>query len=265
MCFTIGLEDKSSKNNETAFVTKKLEESEIFFSIYCTKNKTFIKTFLENDENKKTSCDILSQYIFDVYIKNYIYKYINLYYSYFDKNEKNEIYESFATDREKRFVSAKLFEYLKENNSLLVEGFVNFRLKDYLLDAEDRIEIIVEDMLAKKEYYEFIKLLKYFINVRDSKCDTVNIVKSKNGAYVLYDNQGNKIEADGRKEFMFEISDEEFCINDVLINDLISISPKRVIIHNKENFENVQILKTVEGIFENHFEYCPGCDLCKNK
>lgn len=265
LCFTIGLEKKFPGTSCYEDITYEFNKNKIFYSAYDTKNKIILKTFIDKEEIKKTVSNILCEYVFSKYIKERIYKYLKCYYSYFSDDEKKEIYESLFDERERKYLSKKIYEFLCESDSLIIEGFVNFRLKDYLLRCEDRVEIIVEDMLIRKEYYEFIGYLKYFINVQNHKCEVVSIVKEKTGLYTLYDENNEIINNDVKKEFMFEFADEEFCVNDVLINDLISISPKRVVVHNKENFENAQILKTIESIFENKFSYCDGCALCREE
>lgn len=266
LCFTIGLENKFTGKINLDKIKEHLNKNKIFYSICYSKsnNRIFIKTFLDNDENKKFTCDIFSEYIFENYILKHINNYIKEYYSCLNLVTEKEIIKSFFNENEINYVSRKLLEYLKDNNTLIIEGFVNFRLKRYLDMSFQRVDAVIEDIMIKNEYNELIGYLKYFINSQNSKYDVINIVKYKNGAYNLYDSSLNPVEIGARGDFMFEFADEEFCINDVLINDLINLSPKRVIIHNKENFETREILKTVESIFENNFSYCVGCNLCKN-
>ncbi len=266
LCFTIGLENKFTGKINLDKIKDCFNKNKIFYSICSSKNnnRIFIKTFLDNDENKKISCDIFSEYIFENYIINHINYYMDEYYEGLTDITKNEIIKSFFNEFEMDFVSKKLLDYLNENNTLIVEGFVNFRLNRYLDISCERIDSAIEDIMIKNEYNELIGYLKYFVNSQSSKYDVINIVKYKNGSYNLYDSSFNVVEIGTRGDFMFEFAEEEFCINDVLINDLINLSPKRVVIHNKENFETNEILKTVESIFETNFSYCVGCKFCKN-
>ncbi len=40
--------------------------------------------------------------------------------------------------------------------------------------------------MVEKEYNEFIKLLKYFVDVQENKIDEVNIIIDKLGNYIRY-------------------------------------------------------------------------------
>ena len=53
--------------------------------------------------------------------------------------------------------------------------------------------------MIEKEYKEFIKLLKYFVDIQESKIEKINIY-IKGGGYVLKDGYGNDVFGDFMKE-----------------------------------------------------------------
>ena len=60
-------------------------------------------------------------------------------------------------------------KYIKENKSIILTGFVSFRLKNYVLELDELIESAVNKFLIDKEYLEFVSLLKIICRFKDSK------------------------------------------------------------------------------------------------
>ncbi|HAT4197542.1 TPA: putative sporulation protein YtxC, partial [Clostridium perfringens] len=113
-------------------------------------------------------------------------------------------------------------EFILENDYINIEGFITFRMKNFLKDIECIIDKVVEDYMIEKEYNEFIKLLKYFVDIQDCKLEEVNIIVQKNGSYEVKDSKGLDI----FKDFLNEITDaaEVGIINteDIIISGLIT-------------------------------------------
>ena len=65
----------------------------------------------------------------------------------------------------------KIKECLEENEVINIKGFITFRMKELREDIECIIDKIVEDYMIEKEYKEFIKLLKYFVDILESKIE----------------------------------------------------------------------------------------------
>ena len=49
-------------------------------------------------------------------------------------------------------------------------------MKELRSDIEEIIDKVIEGYMVEKEYKEFIKLLKYFVDIQESKIDLINIV-----------------------------------------------------------------------------------------
>ena len=54
---------------------------------------------------------------------------------------------------------------IEENNEFNINGFLLFRMKDLRLNIEVLIDRVIENYIIDKEYEEFIRLLKYFVNI----------------------------------------------------------------------------------------------------
>ena len=85
----------------------------------------------------------------------------------------------------KNSIIDKITRCIEENNEINISGFLTFRTKELKRDLECIVDKVVEEYMVEKEYNEFIKLLKYFVEIQESKVDEVNILIEKNGDYYL--------------------------------------------------------------------------------
>ena len=188
-------------------------------------------------------------------------------YFYFDKNDKKIIFDEYKilinkiSNYEKEFKFNKIYiplkDYLKDNKSIILEGFLNFRLRDYIEYLKELLQEAVNQFLIDKEYIEFVNLLKGYVDSKVPNNELVNLVYVNNEA-ILLSQDGNIIALD---EFDLKyLSDISFSNNDYVLNTLVGILPSQIVLHlatPKDNF-----IKTIELIFGNKVKTCSGCDLC---
>ncbi|SHJ62771.1 putative sporulation protein YtxC [Clostridium cavendishii DSM 21758] len=252
-------------------------------------NTHFVKLICDDDVYSKKVESIV-----DIYISNILYKIV------IDNFRKQEMYEYltdtyfFLKHEEIMEVEEKLMEALsfkgsisdetniycmnrvnnivekikgclEENREININGFLIFRMKDLVNDIELIIDKIVEKYMVEKEYKEFIKLLRYFVEIQDSKIEELNIIISKTGSYEITDNHGKDI----FKDFISELAEckigDSINIEDVIISGLITNAPKKIIIHKKENCTNEEFLDTIMNVFCERVEICNDCTLCTTK
>jgi putative sporulation protein YtxC len=157
----------------------------------------------------------------------------------------------------------KIEEYLQESYEIILDGFITFRLKDINDDLSSIIDRIVEEYIVEKEYSEFIKLLKYFVDIQESKYELINIYVKKDGDYIIEDENAANITNDIFEDFTGEALKGEVSKHDILISALITTAPKRLIIHNAENSQSQETIDTLKSIFLDRLEFCTGCEKCK--
>lgn len=172
---------------------------------------------------------------------------------------------SFCKANRRSRIMRSIFEYLEAENEFNIEGFLNFRLNMYINELNETIERALEIFLAEKEYNEFIKLLRYFVEIQECKLDTIHLYQSKDGKYQLYDENKNRISSEYFDELRSEILDETINYDDLLISTLITISPKKITIHDVEGFKNRELLQTIMNVFAERITICSKCDLCRNQ
>ncbi len=232
--------------------------------------------------------------IFKYCVANALYEYIKLYeepdilnkmvnydYYYFDMNERKQIRnniklimekekkqdqdENSESYKKKLAIIESLIHYLKINSMINLRGFITFRLKNYIIALQDMVEYGVEEFLINKEYNEFIKLLRYFVDIQEAKIDEVHILLEENNKYKLYDQYGKIIDNDYLKMIAAEMVDNEINYEDLLISSLITIAPNKIFIHRIANLKNPELIKTISRVFVNKVKICDNCDLCRVK
>lgn len=233
-----------------------------------------------NRSTREVFIHYLANALADIIIGNleqyFVVKIVEHNYNYFEQHEREEILEKALLhlknyissnghnylpqiDRKDR-VLTRILDYLKTNNELIIEGFIRFRLKDYFQELENTVEQAVEDYMMEKEYLEFIRLLKYFVDIQEPRTGTVNIILRDQGLFRLLDQEGLIIDNEYLEGFIAQMMEKDVDYGDLLISALISIAPAKIIVHFDETHP---VVETLNNIFGSRVIFCKGCNLCE--
>ena len=189
-------------------------------------------------------------------------------YFYFDYNEKEKILDicfdilsddfNNLFDKKFKILYDIFYEFISNNKMIILNGFINFRLKKYLSILDDVTCQAVNSFVIEKEYLEFISLLKLYINSQEYGCDVVHIIFSSTES-ILLDKNLIVVTDDIFKAKI--LSDITFSSNDYILNSLLTLLPKKIYIHLIDNFID-EFINTLELIFENRIHLCTDCDIC---
>ncbi len=220
----------------------------------------------------------LADLIIEQYEDKLLNRIINSNYGYFNSAEKKDIlqisqkiirndekvfFNTLFQIRRRNLIIKKLMEYFEGSSSIILDGFVNFRLRDYIKELEDIIDNAVDDFLIEREYKEFIRLLRYFVEIQESKFNFVHVVMQYDDNYILLDEKKREITNDCIQEFISELPEAEINHDDLLVSSLITLAPKSIIIHNWERFKNQKLLDTIKNVFSGKVVLCGGCNVCE--
>lgn len=219
----------------------------------------------------------LADYIIRQYEERLLNRIVNSNYCYFNTTEKKEIlgkalaiirnedknfFNSLFLIRRRNVIIRRLMDYFENSNNLILDGFVNFRLKDYIKDLEEIVDKAVDDFLMDREYKEFIRLLRYFVDIQEPKFDTVHVVVGYEGKYMLLDDSKREITNECIQEYASEISEGEMNYDDLLVSSLITFAPRRIFIHCTGQFKNKELMETIKNVFAGRVSICQGCETC---
>lgn len=215
--------------------------------------------------------NILTDCIISFYEPGLIRRTLNFNYFYFDNSEKKSIeeicYDSITLDDDNNFKYRKeeiwpsVLKYISDNKSMILDGFVNFRLEDYMRTIEDIVDYSVNKYIVEKEYNEFINLLKLYINSKESETDLIHLIYI-NGESLLLDKDKNVISLTDDVFNAKYLSDISFSSNDYALNALLTFLPKRIEIHIV-GYED-EFINTLKLIFESRIYICrEDCNICR--
>ena len=101
-----------------------------------------------------------------------------------------------------------------------------------------------DELYAMREYDEFLNMLRFFISVQSPKEMIVHIVK-KDGILRILNKRHKDITDLYCEEALF--SGEDFGAEDIVLSALITIAPRKIVIHGKR--ANERIYDTISSVF----------------
>ncbi|MDR0880097.1 MAG: putative sporulation protein YtxC [Clostridioides sp.] len=186
-------------------------------------------------------------------LKNYIYTNFASVYP----KEINKIYEfSLKTFNEKEIfirdsVFMKVGNYVAENDYLDVEGFIQFRLKEFMKYISAISDIALEEFLIERDHKEFIRVLRYFVENQDVKIDYLMVHIMNDNSFVLYNKNGEKIDSIDDEEIINMVIRENLSYEDFLISTLLSLCPMKIdILDSVQDKCSKEVIETLKSIFE---------------
>lgn len=268
---------KSNNPNLLDYLLNELNYIEIepvYISSNKFKNYKNIIVHYRGNNNKKfiheVSC-ILSCLILDELEEQFLKNIIHKNYFYFNSEEKKQIldicFDTFSSDFNTYFdkkyncLITDFESYLTDNKSIVLTGFINFRIKDYMSIIEDVVDDAVNAFVIEKEYFEFVSLLKMYINSQSSNCELVHLIYNNENSILLDKNK----KAINISDDIFKakyLSDITFSSNDYALNSLLTLIPKKIHIHLIDNIVD-EFIHTLGLIFEDRVEICTDCSICR--
>jgi putative sporulation protein YtxC len=221
--------------------------------------------------SRQTVADAVAEFITSRWQERLLRRLLSTRYSYF--NEEEQVSISAAAARQlardgharpvrKGRILARLQEYLEKHNTLVVDGFVTFRCKDYVEELEAALDQAVDEFLLEREYQEFVRLLRYFVESQPARHGVVHAFLQGDGSFQLADQAGRPLNNDALADLAAELAARDVAMEDLLISALISLAPRSVVLHRGGGAPSPETLSTVEAVFGPRLAFCPGCPRC---
>jgi putative sporulation protein YtxC len=163
--------------------------------------------------------------------------------------------------RGQAYVTQQVSDYFKEHSLMVVEGFVRFRLQEYIEELRVLVEVAIDECMLDRQYQEFISLLQYFVYMQESKTPSAHLIHKGGGDFLIFNDRFEAIEL---KEldatFKLEVLDKDINFEDMIVSTLIAAAPATIHIHTRE--PELLIIKTISQIFEGRTTMCSYCLDC---
>jgi len=262
--------DQARKIIYSYFPENKIKIEEVEYKSRRFFNITFLRNRFSKDFYSRIA-NLILELILNIYSEDIINKYINANLREFKPEERKEIGEiskKLLLDKdnfiiEKQYINNQIRKYICEMPYISIDGFIMFRLKDIDLIINLVVDKGIEEFTAKKEYKEFISILKYFVNVQEPKYDLVNLVFNGDD-YILLDKNGKVIDKNFFEDIVVQLESEKISQEDLLISTLIVLAPKNLIVHLDEKTKDSDTIKVITDVFEDRVYFCMGCERCKD-
>ena len=179
-------------NNEDILIYLQNEISEFnMFNVYYSKHefksyKNIIihYTGIDNELFYTKLATIFSYLVIDYFENNIIKNILCNNYFYFDNSEFNKIMlfcnenlcdSEFSFTNRQMLLFDAFYEYIKSHHSIVLSGFINFRLSKYKKLLEELVDLSVNEFIIEREYLEFVSLLRIYINSQGSSKHAVHL------------------------------------------------------------------------------------------
>ncbi len=268
---------KTNNNRVVDYLLNKFEDVELE-DLYISKLQfKFYNNFIVHYKGKdldsfyKIFSNILSSTIIEFYEKDIIRHIISSNYFYFTDIEQrkildivnnylynNELIESYIR---KDSINISCIEYFSNNKSAILDGFVNFRINDYIKIIDYIVDMAVNKFVIDREYTEFIDLLKCYINSKDCGTTDVHLIY-QNEESTLLDETKRIIDLDDSILNSKYLSDITFSSNDYTLNTLLTLLPQRIYIHLVDGIQD-EFINTLKLVFDDRVYLCNDCNICK--
>lgn len=207
--------------------------------------------------------DMLAEYILKSYEKNILEKIISRVCAGLPKADRDEIYRIACTrlytqcegnladliESRRKLISSKIAEYLRSTDSITLEGFITFRLGEYVRRLETEVERSIRQFFIEKQYEEYIHLLTTFVRMQVPRVPELHVFVLKNGCYKVEGTGPFEIPEDVIEGFGIRKADPVIEDDDFMIGFLLTCAPVRIFIHNAALFRNKELLNTIRIIF----------------
>lgn len=256
---------KTNNNNILDYLLKRIKEINFEELVY-SKNKFKIYENViihyqgkDNEKFLNFLSELITEVVLEFYEEKLIKQIINYNYFYFNEYERTEILKAcmeIMEDDEKdrsQIIKNAVYEYLNDYKSMILEGFINFRLKKYISYLDNIIDVSVNQFIIDREYTEFINLLRIYVNSKPSGCDVLHLIYV-NGESVILDSNENIVSVSDNILNAKYLSDISFSSNDFALNTLLTMLPERIEIH-LIGIED-EFINTIKLIFENKVSIC---------
>lgn len=227
----------------------------------------------KNDEMITNAlCDIIQKNVIAFVCRSVLKKRDDL-----DALERDEITQAFMTNsylsRQEGasyltyyLVYLPVYKEIREKGSLNIEGLIRFRVKKYQLFLKDILDQFIEDYIAKKNVIHFIRVMRDVTLLAVPLEEVVHLLFKKNGKIQLYNKDKQNITGDYIKKYCKDIIlDSTLTQEDLILHVLITISPKKLMIHGQKNSHSKSFENTLEIIFEGSIHYCQSCAFCETE
>ena len=141
-----------------------------------------------------------------------------------------------SRSEESAVLREKLTGYLSAHRTLVLEGFLRFRMQEFLMLWELAVEQAAARVMMSKEYGELMDTLRRFVEGRTSRVNSLSVCIHADGTITLSDDN------DVRIEYVD-------CAPDGILNLLVNMAPGKLIVYDLSGNEKNRLTEAIVKVF----------------
>lgn len=266
---------KTNNKEILDYLLNRIEEIDFENIVYTSKQFKIYKNVIIHYTGKRLKdfekflSDLIEEVVIEFYEEKLMKQLINYNYFYFDNYEKNKILENccalvdteeYINEVDENVIQNEITKYIEQNSSMVLDGFVTFRLKKYISCLDNLVDHGVNQFIIEKEYTEFISLLHIYVENKEPEYPLLHLIYI-NGESIILDENKNIVSVSDNIYNAKYLSDISFSSNDFALNTLLTLLPKKIEIHLIG--EEDEFIQTLKLIFEQRISICRECNICK--
>lgn len=166
-----------------------------------------------------------------------------------------------AVERRRVLIAGQVTAYFQEHAQLNLEGFLRFRLCDYMEELREVVIYAIDEYTMDQQYQEFISLLKYFVYIQEAKIPVAHLIHKGGHEFVILNDLLEPIDMNEfDSTFKLEVLEKDINFEDMIVSTLITVSPAHIYIHTRE--PDMPVIHTITQIFEDRTRTCSYCRMC---
>lgn len=155
---------------------------------------------------------------------------------YFALAELTDALDAASAHEEPAVLIAKLEDYLGAQHTVCLEGFLRFRMQEFLMLWEIAVEQAAANVLMQKEYGELMETLRRFAESRKSRVRSLSVCIHPDGTITLSD------DGDVRIEYVD-------CAPDGILQLLVNMAPGKLIVYDLSGDEKNRLAEAIVKVF----------------
>lgn len=130
----------------------------------------------------------------------------------------------------------EIYDYLKENDLLIAEGYMRFRMQDVMETWSVCVDAAAEEQLLHEEYMELMRLLGMFVDLRAPATSAVTIILHPDGSSTITDENDVRIDcAEGN--------------DGGVLSMLIGMAPEKIYLYDLSRGRNSSLKESIKTLF----------------
>lgn len=161
----------------------------------------------------------------------------------------------------------RLNEYLERSDTLVIDGFCTFRLKEQQEELAEVVERAADGVLLEREYEEFVLLLRHVVETHPAPAEELHCRFEAPGGLRLEDAGGRDVGRPCLADLAAEAAAHGVGAEDLLVSALITLAPRRLWLHlpgERRGLLSGDTVGILRAVFGGRLEVCGGCPRCRS-